>query len=152
MGQGLKKEVDGMAKKAKNKAVKKKAAKKKTAKKAVSKTSKKKAAVKPKAEAYVKVSTNLLGESPKEYEFYVKDGKKLKSVFELVDALEDMTDNIFSEHVTEMKNDFSTWLNDVFDEKHIAKEIEKTKDRIETQKKLMKALIQAAKKSAEEEK
>ncbi len=88
---------------------------KRKAKKAVAKTAKKKPAKpKTKRQVYVKVKTKLLGEAPQEYEFYLNDGRRLGSVFELVDALETMSDEIFREHVTEAKNDFSSWIKDVF--------------------------------------
>ncbi|MBN2111880.1 hypothetical protein JW707_02145 [Candidatus Woesearchaeota archaeon] len=134
---------------AKKKTVTKASKKKVLKKKAVAKPSPK-AAAKPKQEVYVKVSTKLLGEAPKEYEFYLKDGRRLKNLFELVDALEDMQDDLFKEHVNEMKNDFSNWIKDVFGEVNVAKEIEKISDRIETQKALLKRLIEAAKQETEQ--
>lgn len=127
----------------------KKKAKKKTARKKAKKKApaRKKAKKKPKAKAYIKVKSKLLGEAPQEYEFYLSDGKKLKSVFELVDELDSMSEDMFREHVNDMKNDFSSWIKDVFEEPNLAKEIEDIKDRIETQKVLMKKLVEAAKKA-----
>ncbi len=122
------------------------------AKKKAKKTKKttKKAAKKPKAKrkVYVKIRSQVLGEAPQEHEFCLSDGRRLKSVYELIDALESMSDEIFREHVNEAKNDFSSWINDVFKAPDIAKEIKKIQDRIETQKALMKRLIEAAKKAA----
>jgi len=120
--------------------------KKKTVKKAAKKKAVKKAA-KPKAKrkVYVKIKTQILGEAPQEFEFYLSDGRKLKSVYELVDALESMSDDMFRMHVSEEKNDFSSWIKDVFKATDIAKEIEHIQDRIEMQKKLMRRLIEAAK-------
>jgi hypothetical protein len=135
--------------KSKKKAVKKKPAKKKAVKKKAAKKPVSKKTAKPKKEVYVKVSTKLLGEAPQEYEFHLKDGKKLRSVFELVDALEEMHDDVFKEHVNEMKNDFSNWIKDVFEESHVAREIEKLNSRIETQRTLLRRLIEAAKKEAD---
>ena len=137
--------------KAKKKVAKKKTAKKKVKKKsAVKKPSSKKSA-KPKREIYVKVSTKILGEAPKESEFYVSDGSRLKNVFELVDALEDMHDKVFKEHVNGTKNDFSNWIKDVFDEEHMAKEISKLNSRMDTHRLLLKGLVKAAKEVAEKE-
>jgi hypothetical protein len=126
--------------------VKAKKKSKKVAKK-VKKAAKKKP-VKAKKEVYFKVSTKILGETPKEYGFYLSDGRRLKSVFELVDALESMGEDMFKQHVTETKNDFSNWIRDVFKEPNIAREIEKIRSRIETQKALMKKLIEAAKEAS----
>lgn len=126
----------------------KKAAKKAAKKKAVKKAKPKKPA-KAKKEVYIKVSTNILGQAPQEYQFYLKDGRRLKNVFELVDALEDMSEEMFKEHVTQTKNDFSNWIKDVFEEHGVAKEIEKVRSRIDTQKALLRRLIEAAKKEAD---
>jgi hypothetical protein len=132
---------------AKNKkAARKKPAKAKAGKKAVSKAKKKKPA--KGAKVYIKIKSNILGEAPQEFEFYLQDGRKLKSVYELVDALESMSDDLFSQHVSEMHNDFSNWIKDVFKEPNVAKEIEKVHDRIEAQKVLIRRLIEAAKKSS----
>ncbi len=145
--------------KAKRKAAKKKAVKKKTAKKAVKKVKKQvKAKAKSvkaktrsvkakKSSVYIKISKSVLGEAPQECEFYLQDGKKLKSVYELIDALEHMSEDIFKQHVNEAKNDFSNWIKDVFEEPHVAKEIKKVQDKIEMQKVLMKKLIEAARRS-----
>jgi hypothetical protein len=134
-------------KKGKKKAAKKKAVKKKAAKPKKKTVVKKKAPAKSKKKVFVKISSNILGEAPQEMEFYLSDGRRLKSVFELVDALEHMSEDMFKEHVNEMKNDFSSWMKDVFKEPNVAKEMKKIQDRIETQKVLMKKLIDAAKKA-----
>lgn len=135
--------------KAKKKAAKKakaKKAKKKAVKKAVKKI-KVRAPAKAKKKVYIKVSSNILGQAPQEYEFYLGDGRKLKSIFELVDALETMHEDLFKSHVSSEKNDFSSWIHDVFKEPDIAKEIKMINDKIELQRTLMKKLIHAAKKA-----
>jgi hypothetical protein len=131
----------------KKKAAKKKAPKRKARKKAVAKKAKKKKPAKG-AKVYIKIKSNILGEAPQEFEFYLQDGRKLKSVYELVDALESMSDDLFKQHVSKMHNDFSNWIKDVFKEPNVAKEIEKVHDRIEAQKVLIRRLIEAAKKSS----
>jgi len=138
--------------KAKRKAANKKAVKKKIAKKAIKKVKK---PVKAKAKyvkakkgsVYIKISRKVLGEAPQKFEFYLQDGQKLRSVYELVDALEHMSEDIFKQHVNEAKNDFSNWIKDVFEEPHVAKEIKKVQNKIEMQKVLMKKLIEAARRS-----
>jgi len=128
---------------------KKKAKNAKKAKKAKKMPAKKKS-VKPKhikKQAYIKIKSQILGEAPQEYEFFLSDGRKLKSVYELIDALETMNDDLFGQHVNKAKNDFSNWIKDVFKEPSVAKELKRIEDKIETQKLLMRRLIQAAKKS-----
>jgi hypothetical protein len=140
----------------KKKASKKKAVKKKTAKKKAVKrkaaSSKKKAAwkkpskatAKPKTVVRVKVSSKILGEAPIEHEFVLGDGRRLKTIYELVDALGSMNDDLFSAHVNSEKNDFCNWLRDVFDEKKFAKDMQKIKDRIKLQRQLMKRVVDIA--------
>ena len=132
------------------KAKKKKAKKAVMAKKKGKKMPAKKKSAMPKQakkQAYIKIKSQILGEAPQEFEFFLSDGRKLKSVYELIDALETMNDDLFKQHVNEMKNDFSNWVKDVFKEPNIAHEMKKIQDRIETQKLLMRRLIQAAKKA-----
>lgn len=87
------------------------------------------------------VRKQLFGEAPQEKHFIVSDGRKLKNVKELLDALETMGDDIFSSHVNEVKNDFSSWLSDVFSFEHMANEIRNAKHRLETQRLIMRNLI-----------
>lgn len=87
------------------------------------------------------VRKKLFGEAPKEKHFIVSDGRKLKNVKELIECLETMGDDIFSYHVNEAKNDFSSWLHDVFSFEHMAKEIKNAKHRLETQRLIMRNLI-----------
>jgi len=62
-------------------------------------------------------------------------------VFELIDALDSMNDGVFKAHVNESENDFSNWLRDVFGDDDLAEGITCTKDRIETQRLIMKHTI-----------
>ena len=42
--------------------------------------------------------------------FFLKSGKSIKTIEELIDVLRTMDSSIFNEHVSEMKNDFSQWI------------------------------------------
>lgn len=108
---------------------------------------KKKAAQKVKTKVEITIKRKILGQAPEEFHFVLNDGKKLKDVFELVDALGEMHEDIFRHHVTEMRNDFSNWIQDVFDEESLAEQIRKVEDRFETERKLMRHLIQELKKA-----
>ena len=121
------KKKKSVKKKVSKKKVSKTASKKKVQKKAVKKASKKKVAAKKRVTT-VKISSKVLGEAPIECEFVLTGGKKLKSLYELVDELEEMSEDVFTSHVNEMKNDFSSWIKDVFDEKSLANNIQKMKD------------------------
>lgn len=140
-----------VAPKATKKASKKVAAKvapKKVAKKTVTKKAAKKTAPKKstksagiKAEATVSITTQVLGEAPVEHHFALNDGRVLKSVQELADSLEDMATEVFDHHVNPFRNDFANWVEDVFQEKGLAKELRQTRNRIETRIKLLQRLV-----------
>ena len=114
-----------------------KKAKIKKSKKAVVKSSK--AVAKPKVEVIIK--QRLFGEAPEEHHFYLQDGRKLKSVYELMDSLIDMGEDTFRQHVNEFKNDFATWVKDVFKEEDIAKEIATVNNKVEMQRVLLKKIF-----------
>jgi hypothetical protein len=58
--------------------------------------------------------------APEHQYFVLLDGRRLGDIKELADALEDMADHIWSHHVNESKNDFATWIQDVFAEHELA--------------------------------
>jgi hypothetical protein len=134
-----------MAKK-KAKLTRKKRAVKKAKKKAVKKpvkemveTAKEKAPAKTEIE--VTVRKKVLGKAPEEHSFVLSDGRKLQTIVELIDELETMAEQEFKQHVNEFKNDFANWIRDIFDEQLLAEELMQTKDKIETQRALLKHLV-----------
>ncbi|MBI4143948.1 hypothetical protein HY486_01745 [Candidatus Woesearchaeota archaeon] len=93
------------------------------------------------SDVVMNVKKRILGRAPEEHTFVLHDGRKLKTVYELIDELETMSDNSFKEYVNDMKNDFSTWIKDVFDEKGLAAQLERMHDRIEAQRLLLKHVV-----------
>ena len=87
------------------------------------------------------IRKKILGEAPEEHHFVVADGRKLKNIIELADALETMTEEIFRHHANEAKNDFSTWIKDVFYDHSLAEDISRAKNRLETQIAVLRRLI-----------
>lgn len=77
-----------------------------------------------------------------EHYFVVVDGSALKSLKELAEALDSMSDDVFYYHVTKEKNDFANWVRDVFNEAELAEKLfnAKTKEKheIEILKQLLK--------------
>lgn len=115
-------------------------------KKALVRSSKK--VVKPKKTVKVTVFSKVLGKAPEKYSFILHDGRKLRTVYELIDELETMNDDVFKDYVNEAKHDFANWLGDVFEAKDLSEEIRKTQNRIDNQRAIMKHLIRELKKSA----
>ncbi len=82
-----------------------------------------------------------IGEAPKDKRFILKDGRILKDMAELSNALEHMGNEVFSHHVNAHKNDFRNWISEVFGEKELSLEIEKAKTRSEMQLALLKHIV-----------
>jgi len=89
----------------------------------------------------VVTATHVLGQAPEHHAFVLKDGKKLRSLFELADVLEQTTDDVFGHHVNPGRNDFSTWVRDIFNDKFLADDMKKALHRLEMQRVLLKKLV-----------
>ena len=83
----------------------------------------------------------ILKEIKPEYYFLMIDGSTVKNLFELADALQSMSDDVFYYHVTNDRNDFSNWVRDVFCEKELADELNKLHSKMETQVAVLRHLL-----------
>ncbi|MEM2138590.1 MAG: hypothetical protein QXM96_00335 [Candidatus Woesearchaeota archaeon] len=63
--------------------------------------------------------------------FYLKDGRIIKTIEELPDILENISDEIFYSHVDNNKNDFSKWVYDSFNNVELSKLIGSIKNKEE---------------------
>ena len=57
---------------------------------------------------------------PEEHVFWLKGGKAIKNLAELVTHLETMDDETFQHHVNKHKNDFATWVRHALKEEKLA--------------------------------
>lgn len=96
---------------------------------------------KPLQRLEVIIKKKVLGEAPEEHHFVVADGRKLKNIIELADALETMSEEIFRHHANEFKNDFAAWVKDVFYDHSLADDIAKAKNRLEAQIAILRRLV-----------
>ena len=96
---------------------------------------------KPLSSIEVIIRKKVLGEAPVEQHFVVADGKKLKNIIELADALETMSEEIFRHHANEFKNDFAARVKDVFYDHSLAEDISRAKNRLETQIAILRRLV-----------
>lgn len=96
---------------------------------------------KPAQTVEVIIRKKILGEAPEEHHFIVADGRKLKNIIELADALETMSEEIFRHHANEFKNDFSAWVRDVFYDHSLAEDIARAKSRLEAQIVILRRLV-----------
>jgi hypothetical protein len=64
-----------------------------------------------------------LADVPQEYVFWCCDGRILKNLRELCDALGAMSDDTFAYHVNEAKNDFHNWVKDIIKDDALASDL-----------------------------
>jgi hypothetical protein len=72
------------------------------------------------------VAEVLLGDVPEEKRFWSSDGRYLKNLEELKDALEQMAEETFSYHSSETKTDFSNWVKDVVGDEKLSRDLLKS--------------------------
>ncbi|MFT4303846.1 MAG: DUF5752 family protein [Candidatus Woesearchaeota archaeon] len=89
----------------------------------------------------VTVEKKIPGEVPEKYHFYLNDGRRLKDLYELIDALDSMSDEVFKYHVNESKNDFSNWIKEVMDDQTLAEDLKEVESKVEAQLKLLKHIV-----------
>lgn len=114
----------------------KKTTKKTTAKKVVKKTTKKttkKAVKKTTNKTSKKEAKSLVRAKDKEC-FWTSDGKILKDLLELNEALNEMVDDVFAYHVTKEKNDFADWIETVLADKECSAALRKVRKSSSAQK------------------
>ena len=87
------------------------------------------------------ISIKTLGKAPEEKTFVLKDGRKLRTLYELIDELETMNDDLFRDYVNDSKNDFANWIEGVFNDKPLANELRLIKNRIDTQRAVLKHVV-----------
>jgi hypothetical protein len=76
-----------------------------------------------------------------EHYFGLCSGILIKDIKELAFALDYISDGELNHHVNQSRNDFSRWIRDVFEEKQLADDVAKAKDRKELQIMLLKFLV-----------
>ncbi|MDI3543960.1 MAG: hypothetical protein PWQ28_241 [Candidatus Woesearchaeota archaeon] len=94
-----------------------------------------------KKESSKKENSGLLREiKPEEY-FLLCDGLVLKNIYDLIDALETMSDDVFYYHVNDERNDFFNWLKDVFHEEELAQRILGFRNPLRVEVEILKELV-----------
>ncbi len=86
-----------------------------------------------------------------DFYFNLVDGRIIKSVPELLDALKNMEEWVYKHHVNSQKNDFSNWIRDVYKDKKLATTLKKSKRKNTAIKKLQKELKKNFKKRKKQE-
>ena len=71
------------------------------------------------------------GEIKPENYFRLNNGKPIKNLNELLDALKDIDDETFYHHVSESRNDFYEWIKNIIKDQYLADMIKALKDKTE---------------------
>lgn len=90
----------------------------------------------------MKEANILLSETVFDKEFVLNDGRRIKSISQLSNLLNDMSDEVFFHHVTPDRNDFYNWIKDVFGDSVLAERIRNVKNKKELNKQLIKRLLE----------
>lgn len=73
--------------------------------------------------------------------FFVSDGSVIKNVVELIDSLEKMHEDTYKFHANEEKNDFASWVKDVFGEHQLAENLKSAASKADAQLAVAKSLL-----------
>lgn len=68
--------------------------------------------------------------------FWAKDGRILCDLRDLKQALEEMAEETYSYHVNKSRNDFAKWTEEVLQNKKVATELKRAKNKIDALKKV----------------
>jgi hypothetical protein len=75
-------------------------------------------------------ASRRLRDVPDEKRFWCQDGRIVRNLKELENALNDMSDETFHYHSGEGRSDFSNWIRDVVGDNKLANDLSKAKSRI----------------------
>ncbi len=87
-----------------------------------------------------KDAQRLLAKVPEQFVFWSNDGRVLRDMTELADALNNMTDETFAYHSNDFKKDFDNWVRDVIGDANLAKDLDKSLSRTEAARVVSKRL------------
>jgi hypothetical protein len=90
----------------------------------VKKVTRKKSQVKIKKRTSMKIAKRTYLDAQEHHlQFFSNDGQILKNISEIPKALQNMDAHTFGYHVNPMKNDFANWIEHVFGDVKLAKQV-----------------------------
>lgn len=93
---------------------------------------------------------DILKEADEEELFYLQNGLTVSSVRDLVHQIKLMNQKIFDHHVTDEKNDFATWIKNVFKDKKLANNLEESSTKEEVIRVLEDRIVELEKEKLKE--
>lgn len=76
----------------------------------------------------------MLANVPEEYVFRCCDGRVLKNMADLNNALSSISEETFAFHVNPAKNDFRNWVRDIIKDEKLARDLNKATSRSQASK------------------
>ena len=64
-----------------------------------------------------------------QYVFWCHDGRIIRNIRQLKDALELMSDETYAYHANKEKNDFSNWVKDIIGDEKLARDFSKSSNK-----------------------
>ncbi len=92
----------------------------------------------------VEITIRRFIDAPDDRKFVLNDGRVLKNIKELADALEHISDESFSHHANVHKNDFSRWVSDILQEKELAEDLQRVDNKLHAQIAILKHIAKRA--------
>ncbi len=83
----------------------------------------------------------LAKNAKEEQSFVLADGNKIRNLIDLAEAMETISHELYSQHVNEEKNDFSTWTKEVIGEKTLARNLLGVSDKTQAQITILKHIV-----------
>jgi len=84
--------------------------------------------------SYKKNIEMLFSDLPKEHQFWIVDGTPLHNLHELYAALDRMADETFEHHVTGDKNDFASWVSNVYHDEELAYKLHRARHKTQAKR------------------
>ncbi len=78
----------------------------------------------------------FLGKVPEEHVFWCRDGRVIRDMPELGEALASMSDETFVSHSNTEKNDFANWVRDIIKDEKLARDLMNSSDREQAAKRV----------------
>lgn len=82
---------------------------------------------------------------PNEHSFVLADGTKIGSLVDLAMNLTSMPTNVFRQHVNIFKNDFSKWVQQIYDDSNLARELMAVNEKDEVELVILRKLMKEMK-------
>ena len=79
-------------------------------------------------------AARVLSDTSSDRCFFCHDGCLSRNLQQLAECLDQMSDDSYNHHVTPVKNDFSTWIRDVFGDDKLANDLARCTNRPEAAK------------------